>query len=169
MSTHGRMRRCKFPERIPKKGDQDDFAAIKILIDFLISKDKLSKSVSVHNLTALASLDKPTVINCLWPTKEEGYKRNHLLKYWESLRKSCYYEKSGAIRKIPLNLIGYSTDSAGFSLSAAKHLMTPSSEEIKEGVQYLGLGIDEERFLAPYYWFLPSIAYLDYDHEQRLF
>jgi hypothetical protein len=157
------------PRKDSKKGDLDDFAAMKRLIDSLILKDKLSKSVSVHNLTALASLDKPTVINCMWPAQEKGYNHTHLLKYWESLRKSCYYEESGAIRKTPLNLIGYSTDSAGFSLSAAKHLMTPSSDEIREGVQYLGLGIDEERFLAPYYWFLPSIAYLDYDHEQRLF
>lgn len=34
---------------------------------------------------------------------------------------------------------------------------------------YLGLGIDEEEFVSPYYWYLPSIAYLDYDHAQRLF
>lgn len=34
---------------------------------------------------------------------------------------------------------------------------------------YLGLGLEEEMFLAPYYWFLPAICYLDYDHEQRLF
>lgn len=47
--------------------------------------------------------------------------------------------------------------------------MTPTKEEIQEGVCYLGLGIDEEMFSAPYYWQLPSIAYLDYDHEQRLF
>jgi len=59
-------------------------------------------------------------------------------------------------------LIGYSTDSAGFSLAAAIQLMTPTEEEIKEGVIYLGLGIDEEEFVSPYYWCLPSIAYLDY-------
>lgn len=67
------------------------------------------------------------------------------------------------------NLVGYSTDSAGFSLSAAIHLMSPSHEEINEGVIYLGLGLDDECYLAPYYWYLPSIAYLDYDHQQRLF
>jgi hypothetical protein len=137
----------------------DDFAAMKSLIDSLILKDKLSKSVSGHNVTALASLDKPTVINCMWSAQEKGYNHTHLSKYWESLRRSCYYEESGAIPKTPLNLIGYSIDSASFSLSAAKHLMTPSSDEIR-GVQYLGLGIHEERFLAPYYCFFPSIAYL---------
>ena len=63
----------------------------------------------------------------------------------------------------------YSTDSAGFSLSAAIKLMTPTMEEVKDDVLFLGLGIEEERFLAPYYWQLPSIATLDYDHEQRLF
>lgn len=34
---------------------------------------------------------------------------------------------------------------------------------------FLGLGVEGERYLAPYYWQLPSIACLDYDHEQRLF
>ena len=47
--------------------------------------------------------------------------------------------------------------------------MMPTEEEIKEGVQYLALGIDDEEFASLYYWHLPSNAYLDYDHEQRLF
>ena len=73
------------------------------------------------------------------------------------------------MRKEPIHLLGYSTDSAGFSLSAAAHLMTPRAEETSNGLYYLGLGVDDEKFLAPYYWFLPAICYLDYDHEQRLF
>ena len=47
--------------------------------------------------------------------------------------------------------------------------MSPSHEEINEGVIYLGLGLDDECYLAPYYSYLPSIAYLDYDHQQILF
>ena len=66
-------------------------------------------------------------------------------------------------------MLGYSTDSAGFSLSAAVHMMTPRTEDIENGVHHLGLGLEDEKFLAPYYWFLPAICYLDYDHEQRLF
>lgn len=159
----------KLPRRDASKGDVDDFGALKRLVDHLIKSNRLAKTVSIHNLTCLAALDKPTVINCMWPTQDKGYKAVHLLKYWEALRKVCYYDDSGAVRKMPLNLIGYSTDSAGFSLSAAIHLMTPSPEEIKEGVVYLGLGIDDECYLSPYYWFLPAIAFLDYDHEQRLF
>jgi len=86
-----------------------------------------------------------------------------------ALRKVSYYDDSGAVRKIPLNLIGYFTDLAGFSLSAAIHLMTPSPQEINKGVVYLGLGIDKGCYLLPYYWFLPAIAFFDYDHKQRLF
>ena len=48
-------------------------------------------------------------------------------------------------------------------------MMTPTLAEVKAGVYFLGLGTEDERFCAPYYWFLPSIAYLDYDHQQRLF
>ena len=73
------------------------------------------------------------------------------------------------MHKTPINLIGYSTDSASFSLAAAIQLMTQTEEETMEGIQYLALGIDEEEFVAPYYWHLPSIAYLEYEHEQRLF
>ena len=47
--------------------------------------------------------------------------------------------------------------------------MTPRAEETSNGLYYLGLGVDDEKFLAPYYWFLPAICYLDYHHEQRLF
>lgn len=74
----------------------------------------------------------------------------------------------GEVQEEPIHLLGYSTDSAGFSLSAAVHLMTPRAEDIANGVRYLGLGVEDEKFLAPYYWFLPAICYLDYDHEQRL-
>ena len=103
------------------KGDVDDFGALKRLVDHLIKSNRLAKTVSIHNLTCLAALDKPTVINCMWPIQDKGYKAVHLLKYWEPLRKVCYYDDSGAIHKNPLNLIGYCTDSAGFSLSAAIH------------------------------------------------
>lgn len=30
------------------------------------------------------------------------------------------------------------------------------------------MGVDGERYLAPYYWNLPSIACLDKNHKQRL-
>ena len=65
--------------------------------------------------------------------------------------------------------MGYLTDSAGFLLAAAVQMMTPTLPEVEAGIHFLGLGTEDERFRAPYYWFLPSIAYLDYDHEQRLF
>ena len=47
--------------------------------------------------------------------------------------------------------------------------MTPTEEEIQESVLFPGLSLDEEMLALPYYWYLPSVAYLDYDHEQRLF
>ena len=47
--------------------------------------------------------------------------------------------------------------------------MRPTKEEVQDGVVFLGLGVEGERYLAPYYWSLPSIACLDYDHEGRLF
>jgi len=92
-----------------------------------------------------------------------------LLKYWEKLRRQCYYTATGEIRENPIGLLTYSTDSAGFSLSAANKLMRATKEEVQDGVVFLGLGVEGERYLAPYYWSLPSIDCLDYDHEGRLF
>ena len=46
--------------------------------------------------------------------------------------------------------------------------MTPTQEMFKTWVMYLTLGIGESKYSAPYLGYLPSIAYLDYDHELRL-
>lgn len=48
-------------------------------------------------------------------------------------------------------------------------MITLHTEVVANGVQHLGLNLEDEKFLATYYWFLPTICYLDYDHEQRLF
>ena len=114
-------------------------------------------------------MEKPSIIYCLWPTIDKGYTGKHLLNYWQQLRGFCCYDEKGEMQKEPIHLLGYSTDSAGFCLSAAAHLITPRAEETSNGLYYLGLGVDDKKFLAPYYWFLPAICYLDYDHEQRLF
>ena len=157
------------PRKDVQKGDKDDYTALKRYIDKVIETDSLAKTVSIHNLSCLSSLEKPSIIYCLWPTIDKGYTGKHLLNYWQQLRRLCYYNEKGEVREEPIHLLGYSTDSAGFSLSAAVHLMTPRAEDISNGVFYLGLGVEDEKFLAPYYWFLPAICYLDYDHEQRLF
>ena len=157
------------PRKDVQKGDKDDYTALKRYIDKVIETDSLAKTVSIHNLSCLSSLEKPSIIYCLWPTRDKGYTGKHLLHYWQQLRRLCYYNEKGEVREEPIHLLGYSTDSAGFSLSAAVHLMTPRAEDISNGVFYLGLDVEDEKFLAPYYWFLSAICYLDYDHEQRLF
>ena len=156
------------PRQDASKGDQDDYDALKRLVEDLLNNHQLAKSVSIHNFTGLATVEKQSQIYCMWPTPDKGYKACHLLKYWENLRRLCFYTESGDVRGIPVNLLTYSTDSAGFSLSAANKLMKPTRQEVEDGVVFLGLGVDGERYLAPYYWNLPSIACLDYDHEQRL-
>ena len=45
--------------------------------------------------------------------------------------------------------------------------MTPHPEFVDAGVLYLGLGMEEERYLAPYFWKFPSIMFLDFEHNQR--
>ena len=157
------------PRKDEEKGDKDDFTALKRYIDKVVEKDSLAKTVSIHNLNCITSLEKSSIIYCLWPTIDKGYTGKHLLNYWQQLRRLCYYDENGVARKDPIHLLGYSTDSAGFSLSAAVHMMTPRTEDIENGIHHLGLGVEDEKFLAPYYWFLPAICYLDYDHEQRLF
>ena len=85
----------------------------------------------------------------------------------------CYYTKDGSRREHPIHLMGHSTDAAGFSLSAAIVLMTPTKEHVDNDITFLRLDVPSypvpgERFVAPYFWSLcPSIAYLDWDHAQR--
>ena len=65
--------------------------------------------------------------------------------------------------------MGHATDSAGFQLAAASSLMSPNPYLLNLGVLYLTLGVGESAYSAPHLGFLPSIAYLDYDHEKRLY
>ena len=157
------------PRKDVQKGYKDDYTALKRYIDKVIETDSLAKTVLIHNLNRLTSIEQPSIIYCLWPTIDKWYTRKHLLNYWQQLWKLCYYNEKGEVQQEPIHRLGYSTDSDGFSLSAAVHLMTPRAEDIFNGVHYLGLGVEDEKFLAPFYWFLPAICYLDYDHEQRLF
>ena len=64
--------------------------------------------------------------------------------------------------------MGYATDSAGFQLAAASSLMSPNQNLFNLGVLYLTLGVCKSDYSAPYLGYLPSIVYLDYDHEMRL-
>lgn len=52
--------------------------------------------------------------------------------------------KDGTVIERPLKLVGFLTDSAGFQLSAAVTLMTPTVENVDAGIPYLGLGISSE-------------------------
>ena len=61
------------PREDERKNDPDNFNALKRLTDNLIKTEKLGKSVSVHNLSAIAALVKPTIINIMWPGPDQGY------------------------------------------------------------------------------------------------
>ena len=93
------------PRRNKALGDVDDFGALTRTMDGILARDQLSKSVSVHNLVLLVSTDDPTVIYCMWPEPIKGYKACHLLKYWENLRRSCFYDHLGKPRSFPIQLM----------------------------------------------------------------
>ena len=101
------------------------------------------------------------LVYLMWPTPNKGYSGTNLLKIWSKARQVCAANN--------VNLIGHSVDSAGFSLSASVQLMTPTESAVAEGINYLGLGVPDEKFLSPYFWRLPAIAYGDYDHLRRIF
>jgi len=56
------------PRKDVQKGDKDDFTALKRYIDKVIATDSLAKTVSIHNLNCLTSMEQPSIIYCLWPT-----------------------------------------------------------------------------------------------------
>ena len=97
----------------------------------------------------------------IWPTPRKGYGAPALFEVQKEIRKRCRDSQP------QIALVGHSTDSAGFSLRLAKWMMTPHQHLQDMGILYLGLGLPHERFLAPYFWKYPSIAYLDFEHNQR--
>ena len=101
------------------------------------------------------------LVYLMWPTPNSGYGGSHLLKIWRKVIQHCATNN--------VNLVGHSVDSAGFSLAASVQLMTPTESAVAEGINYLGLDVPDEKFVAPYFWKLPSIAYGDYDHLRRTF
>lgn len=71
----------KLPRKDEEKGDRDDFTALKRYIDKVVEKDSLAKTVSIHNLNCITSMEKSSIIYCLWPTIDKGYTGKHLLNY----------------------------------------------------------------------------------------
>ena len=89
-----------------RKGDKDDYTGLKRYIDKVIETDSLAKTVSIHNLKCLTSMEQPSIIYCLWPVIDKGYTGKHLLNYWQQLRRLCYYNEKGEVREEPIHLLG---------------------------------------------------------------
>ena len=81
----------KIPCRNSWKGDKGDYDAFTRLVDDLLNNHQLAKSVSIHNFTGLGTVKMQSLIYCIWPTPDKGYNACHLLKYWEHLRRLCFY------------------------------------------------------------------------------
>ena len=142
-------------------GDKDDYTAIQRHVEKILKENRLSSHVSVHNLSAVTDYSKPALIFCIWPVPSKGYNAQALFEVQRKIRNLCSEQKP------PICLIGHSTDSAGFSHSLAKWIMTPQQQLISSNIEYLGLGIEEEKYMAPYFWQYPTIMYLDFEHNQR--
>ena len=159
---------CRKP--LPRKSDRfkDDFSALNNYIVSVTSRNELAKSTALHNFAALSGTKNIPLIYIVWPTPNKGYKSQHLMKIWDKIRYNCYFNENDILRRQPVQLMGHATDSAAFQLAAACSLMTPNKTMLENNTLYLTLGISESSYSAPYLGYLPSIAYLDYDHEMRL-
>lgn len=131
------------------------------MVDEIIASRQLASKVAIHNLCNLTGQRSQPLVYLMWPTPNSGYGGSHLLKIWRKVIQHCATNN--------VNLVGHSVDSAGFSLAASVQLMTPTESAVAEGINYLGLDVPDEKFVAPYFWKLPSIAYGDYDHLRRTF
>ena len=142
-------------------GDKDEYDALERHVKNIIDTDQLAAHVSVHNLCSVTNYNLPATVFAIWPTPRKGFTAKALFNIQQHIRKLCRDSSP------PIELIGHSTDSAGFSLSLSKWVMTPQPELVQICVKYLGLGIRHERFLSPYFWKLPTIMYTDFEHNQR--
>ena len=143
------------------KGDLDQYTALERHVKSLLSSGSLAAHVSVHNFSCVTNYSLNSLVFCIWPPKSKGYNAGALFEVHREIRRRC------ASQSPPIGLLGHSTDSAGFSHSLAKWQMTPQPHLIDQGILYLGLGLPEEKYMAPYFWSYPSIMYLDYEHNQR--
>ena len=143
------------------EGDKDDFAAMKRMAEKFISSKQPAFEVAIHNFCDMSGEKSQPLVYLMCPTPNKSYSGTHLLKIWSKAREVCAANN--------VNLIGHSVDSAGFSLSASVQLMTPTESAVAEGINYLGLGVPDKKFLSPYFWRLPAIAYGDYDRLRRTF
>uniref|UniRef100_A0A7M5TTT6 Uncharacterized protein n=1 Tax=Clytia hemisphaerica TaxID=252671 RepID=A0A7M5TTT6_9CNID len=159
----------KYLDDILSKNSIDQYSALKDYVDGIIKTNQLAKDTAIHNFTSGSGIASEPIVFLVWPTPNSGYCGPHLLKIWDVIRTKSFLNEDNSLKINPLNLIGHSTDSAGFQLAAALSLMSPNKEAMKEGVKYLTLGIGESCYASPYFGPLPSIAFLDYDHGLRLF
>ena len=133
----------------------------------IVHEEKLAKAAAIHNFAPLNGLESTPLVYLISPTPNKVYKRVHLLKVWDHVRFKCIYDEENNFCQEPVLLLDHATDSAGFQLAAANSLMSPNPLLLNLGAVYLTLGVDE-RLFSPYLGYLPSLAYLDYDHEMRL-
>ena len=133
----------------------------------VVHEEKLAKAAVIHNCAQLNGLESTPLVYLISPTPNKVYKRVHLLKVWDHVRFKCIYDEENNFCQEPVLLLDHATDSAGFQLAAANSLMSPNPLLLNLGAVYLTLGVDE-RLFSPYLGYLPSLAYLDYDHEMRL-
>ena len=109
-------------------GDTDEFSALKRYVQNVLDDGKLAAHVSVHNLNVVTSSDLPSLVYCIWPTPRKGYNASALFEIQRELRRKCQDHNPR------IALIGHSTDSAGFSRSLAKQIMTPQKTLIEYGI-----------------------------------
>ena len=50
----------QIPRKDAEKCDTDDYDALKRLVHKVITNQRLAKNVSIHNFTALVTIDKPS-------------------------------------------------------------------------------------------------------------
>lgn len=65
----------QIPCKDASKCDTDDYDTLKRLVDKVITNQQLAKNMSIHNFTALGTIDKPSLIYCLWPTVTKDIKQ----------------------------------------------------------------------------------------------
>ena len=64
----------------------DDFTALGNYIYEVTTRDKLAKSVAIHNFASLTGMSYNPLIYIVWLTPNIGYKSVYLLKIWYQIR-----------------------------------------------------------------------------------
>lgn len=77
----------------------------------------------IYNYIGLGIVEKQLLVYCIWLILDKGYNVCYLLKYWENLRRFCFFIEFGDVRENLINFLINLIDFVSFFSLVVNKLM----------------------------------------------